>query len=155
MAAADATTAPGSSGAYDARPPGARPGHPGASGYRRADNSRAGIDETAVDRLLAEREGYRRQRDYANGDRVKLQITAMGVRVDDKEKTWTACSGIGGGFGGGFGGFGGGAPGHGLMRDPVDHAPIDVRRRTRVCTYMCSCMRMLMHAFGTALVFVL
>ena len=60
------------------------------------------MDEAEVDRILTEREGYRKQRDYTSGDRLKEQLFAMGVRLDDREKTWSA-SGNGGGGGGGGG----------------------------------------------------
>ena len=33
---------------------------------------------------------YRKQRDYTSGDRLKEQLFAMGVRLDDREKTWSA-----------------------------------------------------------------
>lgn len=60
----------------------------------------------------------------------------MGVRVDDREKTWSASGGGysgGGGFGGGGfggGGFGGagGQAGHDYHREPDDRAPIDVAK---------------------------
>ena len=72
----------------------------GRSGYRRADDGMGRVDEARVEQLLVEREGYRRQRDYENGDRVKVSLTAMGVRIDDKEKTWSLSGGGGGGGGG-------------------------------------------------------
>jgi hypothetical protein len=69
-----------------------------------------------------------RQRDYTSGDRLKEQLFAMGVRIDDREKTWSA-SGGGGGGGGGYGGGGGfGGLGHDYTRQPGDNGPVDVNQ---------------------------
>ena len=86
----------------------------------------------------------------------------MGVRVDDKEKTWQAGGAVpgggggggsyggGGGFGGGgggsygggsgyggagsYGGGGGSGYGHDFQRDPSDQAPIDANRVNQLLT---------------------
>ena len=53
------------------------------------DNGSAKVDEALIEKLLSEREGYRKVRDYENGDKIKQQMYSMGVRVDDREKTWS------------------------------------------------------------------
>jgi hypothetical protein len=69
----------------------------------------SGVDENKVNSLIAQRLQCKMSRDFDTADRIRDDLRAMGVEVDDKVRTW-ACAG-GGGFtvrGGGGGGGGGG-----------------------------------------------
>ena len=48
--------------------------------------------ESVVNRMLTERIDYRRKQDFQNADRIKDELKAMGVWVDDKAKTWRSDS---------------------------------------------------------------
>lgn len=69
-------------------PPRLAPPVAGASGYRRADDGGASVDVATVERLLLEREAFRKRRDWESGDAVKKSLTALSVRIDDRERTW-------------------------------------------------------------------
>ena len=46
------------------------------------------VDETRVMALLRERDEYRRRRDFDGADRLKDQLFAMNVRMDDRDRSW-------------------------------------------------------------------
>lgn len=80
--------------------------------YRRDDNGSAQVDEAKVNKMLADRMQAKMGRDFDSADRIRDDLKAMGVEVYDKEKTWKATGGGGGGYGGGgYGGGGGGGGG--------------------------------------------
>ncbi|CAK0814756.1 unnamed protein product [Prorocentrum cordatum] len=62
-------------------------------------------------RLIDERQQYRRDRDFAKADRIRDELRDMGVQVDDAASTWTGPGGLEGRYGGGGGGRGGGGGG--------------------------------------------
>ena len=81
-----------------------------------------GLSESDIERLLQDREDARRGRDYDSADRIRDELRAGGVNIDDKESTWRTNDGRsgtygkgggGGGYGGGGGGYGGGGHGGG------------------------------------------
>ena len=78
-----------------------------------------GMSESDIERLLQDREDARRGRDYDSADRIRDELRAGGVNIDDKESTWrtndgrSGTYGKGGGGGGGGGGYGGGGYGGG------------------------------------------
>eukprot|EP01043_Picozoa_sp_COSAG02_P010386 COSAG02_NODE_364_length_23758_cov_17.250011_9_plen_70_part_00 len=58
--------------------------------------------------LIAERMQAKMKRDFGTADQIQSELSAMGVEVWDKEKTWAAGGGGGRGYGGSFGGAPGG-----------------------------------------------
>ncbi len=69
----------------------ARPG-PSASGRAVAAS---GVDAAAVERLIAERKDARARKDWAESDRIRGALTALGVTVKDNKDgttTWTVGS---------------------------------------------------------------
>ena len=67
------------------------------------------VDERKVNEMLGERTGCKMSRNFDRADEIRSELEGMGVRVDDREKTWTTGgSGGGGGGAGGAGGRGGG-----------------------------------------------
>eukprot|EP01052_Picozoa_sp_SAG31_P024492 SAG31_NODE_2087_length_6484_cov_5.038528_4_plen_556_part_01 len=126
-------------GPVKAPPPGSGGGFGGGGGghghgYQRdPTDGGAQVDLQRVDWLLNERNKFRRVKDFENADKVKEDLYAMGVRMDDKERTWSyRPGGGGGGFGGGFGGgpsgFGGGGAGHDYRRDDDGSVQVDERK---------------------------
>ena len=71
-------------------PSGIRDGRTGrrASPYVRAAGGTAPVDVALVERLLAERDDLRRQRDFPGADRLRDELEGIGVRVSDKDKSW-------------------------------------------------------------------
>jgi hypothetical protein len=59
----------------------------------------SGVDENKVNSLIAQRLQCKMSRDFDTADRIRDDLRAMGVNVDDQSKTWSAGGGGGGGFG--------------------------------------------------------
>ena len=92
--------------------------------YSRSRGDAHPIDEERVHSLLAQRLAARMGRMFNDADRLRDELRAIGVEVDDREKTWRVAGpprrsepfasahgqgGHGGGYGGGHGsGYGGG-----------------------------------------------
>ncbi|MBI4365271.1 MAG: class I tRNA ligase family protein, partial [Deltaproteobacteria bacterium] len=49
-----------------------------------------GVDPAAIERLVAERNAARRAKDFAQSDRLRTQLTAMGVEIKDRPDGTTA-----------------------------------------------------------------
>jgi len=58
--------------------------------YRRGDDGSVRVDLGRVHHLLAKRLGFKMSRNYQEADRVRQELRAMGVEVQDKLKIWTA-----------------------------------------------------------------
>jgi hypothetical protein len=66
-----------------------------AHDYTREPGDAAQIDVARVDRMLLERIGAKRARDFAAADALRESLQAMGVHVNDKEKLWAVSRGAG------------------------------------------------------------
>jgi hypothetical protein len=139
----------GGAGGYGGGGCGGGGGGAGFGPYRAVgDVSR--VDSRRVEAMLAEREELRRARNFDAADGVRQALMGMGVRVDDKDRTWTArqegeaggggaaAVGGGGGAGGGaagggeaVGAGGGGGTSHGYARVPGDSGSCDVEEVRR------------------------
>jgi hypothetical protein len=69
--------------------------------YTRMDNDTAPIDEPQVHQILKRRLQCKMSRQFQEADALRDQLSAMGVMVHDREKTWEVKAGSGGGGGGG------------------------------------------------------
>lgn len=56
--------------------------------YRRLDDGGTPVDEARVHAILAERLRYKLNRNYDQADRLRDELTELGVLVHDREKTW-------------------------------------------------------------------
>jgi 5'-3' exonuclease len=56
--------------------------------YRRAEGDAAPVDEARVHALLAQRLAARVGRQFTDADRLRDELRAMGVEIDDRVKTW-------------------------------------------------------------------
>lgn len=79
---------------------GGRPYQKGKSDYRREDDGSAQVDEAKVTKMLADRLQAKMRKDFASADGIRDGLKAMGVWVNDTERTWKATGGGGGGGGG-------------------------------------------------------
>ena len=57
--------------------------------YLRAEGDEAQIDTDAVQSLLDQRAVFRGQGDYEAADGIREQLTAMGVTIHDRARTWS------------------------------------------------------------------
>lgn len=57
-----------------------------------------GIDVAAVEALLAERVEMKKARDYDAADRLQAELVAMGIYVNDRQRTWSKALNPSGGF---------------------------------------------------------
>jgi len=79
-----------------------------SNAYRRVGDTSVEVDERKVNEMLGERTGCKMSRNFDRADEIRSELEGMGVRVDDREKTWTTGGSGGGGGAGGAGGRGGG-----------------------------------------------
>jgi cysteinyl-tRNA synthetase len=77
------------------------------------------ISAEEIRRLLEEREELRRNRDYAGSDRLRDDLRAKGVSVNDREKSWVADDGRSGMFGTSVDMGGGGVSGESITTDEI------------------------------------
>ena len=94
---------------------------------RSQDDGGAKVDVQKIDKILAERALARASRDFAASDRMRDELGAMGVEVDDKANTWRSTGGEGGG---GEARWKGrlAAAGHGYRRDDDGSSKVDEDR---------------------------
>merc|ERR1719161_2359104 len=108
----DTWTGPGgSSGTSGGGKGGGRGGGGGRDDYddRRSRRSRSrsrgrgggGGDDARIQALVDERTQCRRSRDFATADKIRDELSGMGVRIDDSTDTWTGPGGSSGTSGGG------------------------------------------------------
>ena len=57
--------------------------------YRRAPDCSAPVDVHNVERLLHDRAMLRKARDFSSADAVLADLTALGVLVDDEQRSWS------------------------------------------------------------------
>ena len=70
-------------------------GYGGGGGAAVAADGSISTDE--INRKLTEREQFRMNRDFDNADRVREELRAAGVQVDDRERMWRHTDGRSGG----------------------------------------------------------
>ena len=58
--------------------------------YRRIDDGSTRIDVERVNNLLASRNDFRRARNFSEADMIQRELVGMGVRIDDRGRTWRA-----------------------------------------------------------------
>eukprot|EP01045_Picozoa_sp_COSAG04_P040321 COSAG04_NODE_11725_length_692_cov_1.200675_2_plen_123_part_01 len=94
---------------------------------RSQDDGGAKVDIQKIDKILAERALARASRDFAASDRMRDELGAMGVEVDDKANSWRSTGGEGGG---GEARWKGRLPaaGHGYRRDDDGSSKVDEDR---------------------------
>mmetsp|Transcript_75853 Transcript_75853/g.209370 ORF Transcript_75853/g.209370 Transcript_75853/m.209370 type:complete len:89 (-) Transcript_75853:1608-1874(-) len=70
---------------------------------------RSGGERDRIQRLVDERQQYRRDRDFDKADDLREELRSMGVNIDDTDLVWRGPGGMEGtvGNGGGRGGAGG------------------------------------------------
>ena len=86
--------------------------------YRRLDDGAAPVSVGKVHKLLAERIGAKRAKDYTLADSIRDELQRMGVVVDDKERTWQVLGSAGPLVGGRTAGGGGAGPG--VTTEPME-----------------------------------
>ena len=85
--------------------------------YRRLDDGAAPVSVGKVHKLLAERIGAKRTKDYTLADSIRDELQRMGVVVDDKERTWQVLGSAGPLVGGRTAG---GSEGTGVTTEPME-----------------------------------
>ncbi|KAJ1458845.1 hypothetical protein M885DRAFT_561545 [Pelagophyceae sp. CCMP2097] len=65
-----------------------RGGRGGGRGMNKAGKGRAAIDEALVHSILALRLQHKMSRNFEQADRLRDELTGLGVMVHDREKTW-------------------------------------------------------------------
>jgi len=59
-------------------------------GYTLTGAAPDGVDVDAVNAILAKRRDAKKAKDFASADEMQAELSAMGVWVDDKKRTWSA-----------------------------------------------------------------
>jgi len=75
------------------RPPKRAPGTPRTPVYRLFGALPEGFDSGPIERLIARRVGARLKKHYSEADRLQKRILRMGVRLDDRRRTWSLLPG--------------------------------------------------------------
>jgi len=93
-----------------------------------------GADHAQIQALVDERTQCRRSRDFATADKIRDELSGMGVNIDDTSDAWTGpggSSGTSGGKGGGKDGGKGGGKDRGGDGDRFGRDDYDDRRSRR------------------------
>lgn len=61
-----------------------------SGGYKLQGSPPAGIDLPAVEALLTKRREAKKAREFGKADEMQQELLAMGVWIDDRERTWSA-----------------------------------------------------------------
>lgn len=66
--------------------------------YRLLGPAPEGVDVASVEELLEKRSDHKAERDFESADAIQAQLSAIGVYLDDRKRTWEAARAPNGGF---------------------------------------------------------